>query len=164
MLYIQNIGFDNQELVKAAKSVDASYVIATNFIGDPPPEADMGVHFSNKVKDKPYVESEGVPENAPGGYWGAYSKEKDPNNYYKFSDYYNYINVGVYTDEMKANQKEITINHLDNGYGYLLASTWLQARPSKGPNHNPGGYGTKNDPGIKWWLEFIKTKCGAYSN
>ena len=46
--------------------------------------------------------------------------------------------------------------------GYMLASTWLQAPPPSGPNHNPGGYGSPDDPGIRWWLEFLQRTCGPY--
>lgn len=146
-------GFDNRLMVVAGKKVDPACVIATNFRGPPPPEADLGIHFSEKVPDKPYVESEGTPTNAPGNYWGAYSKKKD---------YYNYINIGIYNDQMKANQKAITAEHLDNGQGYMCASTWLQCPPPSGPNNRPGGDGTKESPGIRWWLEFICDKYGPY--
>ena len=146
-------GFDNRLMVIAGKKADPACVIATNFKGPPPPEADLGIHFSKKVPDKPYIESEGTPTNAPGGYWGKYSKKPD---------YYNYINIGIYNDQMKANQKAITAEHLDNGHGYMCASTWLQCPPPSGPNNRPGGNGTKESPGIRWWLEFIRDKYGPY--
>lgn len=146
-------GFDNRLMVIAGKKIDPACVIATNFRGPPPPEADLGVHFSAKVPDKPYIESEGTPDNAPGGYWGAYSKKKD---------LYNYINIGLYNEAMKARQKEITAEHLDNGHGYMCASTWLQCPPPSGPNNRPGGDGGKESPGIRWWLEFIRDKYGPY--
>ena len=144
---MKNKGFDPVGLVRSAKDADPSYFIATNFKGDPPPEADLGIHFSNKVEDKPYVESEGTPDNAPGNYWGKYSK-KPP--------YYNYINIGIYTDEMKARQIELTREHIENGWGYMLASTWLQCVPPHGPNAGPGGDGTEENPGIQWWLDAVK--------
>jgi hypothetical protein len=146
-------GFDNRLMVIAGKKVDPTCVIATNFKGPPPPEADLGIHFSKKVPGKPYIESEGTPTNAPGGYWGKYSKR---------SDYCNYINIGIYNEEMKANQKAITADHLDNGRGYMCASTWLQCPPPSGPNNRPGGDGSKQSPGIRWWLEFIRDKYGPY--
>jgi len=146
-------GFDNRLMVIAGKKVDPASVIATNFKGPPPPEADLGIHFSTKVPDKPYVESEGTPTNAPGGYWGKYSKRPD---------YYNYINIGIYNEQMKVNQKTITVDHLDNGRGYMCASTWLQCPPPSGPNNCPGGDGSKQSPGIRWWLEFIREKYGPY--
>ena len=43
--------------------------------------------------------------------------------------------------------------HLDNGYGYIFASTWLQNVP---PNYRPGGDGSHCNPGIRWWLDFIR--------
>ena len=118
-----------------------------NFKGKPPAEADLGIHFSEKVEDKPYIESEGTPDNAPGGYWGKYSKNPPYNNY---------INIGIYTDEMKARQIEITKEHFEHGWGYMLASTWLQCVPPHGPNADPGGDGSVDSPGILWWLEAVK--------
>jgi hypothetical protein len=38
----------------------------------------------------------------------------------------------------------------------MMASTWLQCVPPDGPNANPGGTGTVEDPGIKWWLEGVQ--------
>ncbi|MFH1715908.1 MAG: hypothetical protein ABIF19_01035 [Planctomycetota bacterium] len=145
--------FDNRLMVQAGKKVDPACVIATNFKGDPPPEADLGIHFSNKVADKPYIESEGTPTNAPGGYWGSYSKK---------DGYYNYINIGLYNEEMKANQEAITAEHFRNGWGYMCASTWLQCVPPYGPNGSPGGDGSQGSPGIKWWLEHIREAYGPY--
>lgn len=139
--------FDQAGLVKSAKKADSSYFVATNFKGDPPPAADLGIHFSNKVPGKPYIESEGTPDNAPGNYWGAYSK-KPP--------LYNYINIGVYTDEMKQRQIIMTKECLDKGWGYMMASTWLQCVPPHGPNAYPGGDGSEENPGIRWWLEAVK--------
>ena len=140
-------GFDIRELVKAAKAVDSSYFIATNFRGLPPAEADLGIHFSEKDSLRPFIESEGTPTNAPGNYWGKYSKAPPLENY---------INIGNYTDEMKANQIEITRNHFKNGWGYMCASTWLQCVSPYGPNADPGGDGTIENPGIRWWLEALK--------
>ncbi len=150
-------GFDNRELVIAGKSVDPTFMIATNFHGEPPPEADMGVHFSNVPADgRPYIETEGTPRNAPAvrGYWGEWSKREG---------FYGYINVGVYTEEMKQDQCVLTREHLDNGKGYFLASTWLQAAPPQGPNHHLGGSGSASDPGVLWWMEFLKSNYGPYT-
>lgn len=140
-------GFDQEGLVRSAKKADPEYFVATNFKGDPPAQADLGIHFSNKVESKPYIESEGTPDNAPGNYWGSYSKNPP---------LYNYINIGVYTDEMKERQLEITQEHFEHGWGYMLASTWLQCVPPHGPNAHPGGAGTEEDPGIRWWLEGVQ--------
>ena len=144
-------GFDPAELVRAAKKADPSFFIATNFKGLPPAEADLGIHFSEKDPAKPYIESEGTPTNAPGNYWGKYSKAPPLENY---------INIGIYTDEMKANQIEITRNHFKNGWGYMFASTWLQCVPPHGPNSSPGGDGSAENPGIRWWLEALKELTG----
>ncbi len=148
-------GFDNRQMVLAGKAVDTGIPIATNYRGAPPPEADLGIHFSEEAPGKPYIETEGSPSNVPGmhGYWGPYSK---------VTGLYAYINVGVYSEAVKQNQIEITRQHLDNGKGYLLASTWLQAAPPQGPNHRLGGMGSVDDPGIRWWMEWLRDTYGAY--
>ena len=146
-------GFDTAGMVRAAKAVDPTFFIATNFHGIPPEEADLGIHFSEKDPAKPYIESEGTPKNAPGKYWGKYSKAPPLENY---------INIGIYTEEMKVNQIEITQNHFENGWGYMCASTWLQCVAPYGPNANPGGDGSKENPGIRWWLEALKEMRGEY--
>jgi hypothetical protein len=144
-------GFDDRALVIAAKSVAPRFVIGTNFRGPPPVEADVALHFAHDVPEKPYVETEGTPDNAPGGYWGTYSKKPG---------LYGYRNVGVYTAAMKRNQIDRTVEHLASRRGYVLASTWLQAPPPQGPNHEPGGSGGAGDPGIRWWLEFVRDTYG----
>jgi len=58
---------------------------------------------------------------------------------------------------------ERTKFHLSRGWGYLCASTWLQCVPPYGPNHKPGGDGSMNHPGIRWWLEFVKKNYGPYT-
>jgi hypothetical protein len=146
--------FDTRQMVLAGKAVDPACVIATNFHGPPPAEADLGVHFAKPVEGKPYIQSEATPSNAPGGYWSKYSKR---------DGYYNYINIGLYNSAMKANQIADTRAHLDKGKGYMLASTWLQCVAPYGPNHQPGGDGTEDNPGIKWWLEFLRDTYGPYT-
>lgn len=146
-------GFDTRQMVLAGKAVDPTCVIATNFRGEPPAEADLGIHFAKPVRGKPYIQSEATPGNAPGGYWGRYSK---------MDGYYNYINIGLYNDEMKANQKADTVAYLSKGQGYMLASTWLQCVAPHGPNHRPGGDGTPGSPGIRWWLELLRAEYGPY--
>lgn len=146
-------GFDNRQMVIAGKAVDPTIMIATNFKGNPPPEADLGIHFANPVPGKPYIQSEASPENAPGGYWGKYSKE---------DGYYNYIRIGVYSEAMKQDHFKQTREHLEKGRGYMLASTWLQCPPPHGPNSRPGGDGSKEKPGIQWWLDFVKKEYGEW--
>jgi hypothetical protein len=146
-------GFDTRAMVLAGKAVDPTCVIATNFRGKPPAEADLGIHFAKRVSGKPYLDSEATPDNAPGGYWGKYSKR---------DGYYNYINIGLYDEAMKADQKRQTVAHLSRGEGYMLASTWLQCVSPHGPNHRPGGNGTRDDPGIRWWLTFLRDRYGPY--
>lgn len=146
-------GFDPRSMVLAGKAADPCCVIATNFRGQPPSEADLAIHHSERAAGKPYIESEASPGKAPGGYWGTYSKK---------DGYYNYINIGVYTEAMKADQVEQTTAHLARGEGYMLASTWLQCVVPYGPNHRPGGLGAEDDPGIRWWLEFLRNSYGPY--
>ena len=75
---------------------------------------------------------------------------------------WHYLRVGQYTPDMKQNQLELAKVHFDNGDGYLFASTWLQEPAPDGPNHYPGGYGTEEDPGMMWWLEWLKIERGTY--
>ena len=150
-------GFDNRSMLLAGKKVDAGTVIGTNYRGDPPPEADIALHHSKRAPGKPYIESEGSPPDGmpvKGGYWGEYSKA---------NGLYAYLNIGVYTEDMKNSQKLATRDHLSGGMGYMLASTWLQAPAPQGPNQRPGGVGTPDDPGIRWWLEFLRQERGEYN-
>lgn len=135
----RDAGFDISGMIAAGKEADPSIMIGYNAKGNPPSNADLALHFSDKVPGLPYIESEGTMTD----YWGEYSKEKG---------LYEYINVGVYTEGKKAEQLKNTRMHLDKGYGYIFASTWLQNVP---PNYGPGGDGSHCNPGIKWWLDFI---------
>ncbi len=63
---------------------------------------------------------------------------------------------------MKASQIEDTKNHFANDWGYMCASTWLQCVAPYGPNADPGGDGSKENPGILWWLEALKAMRGEY--
>jgi hypothetical protein len=69
----------------------------------------VSLYVATKVPDKPYIQSEATPQNAPGGDWGKYSKR---------SDVYNYFNNGLYTEAVKADQKKQTAEHLSRGDGY----------------------------------------------
>jgi hypothetical protein len=148
---LRGAGFDNRQLVLAAKGARSPVPVAVNFHGEPPPECDLTIHHSPQVAGKPYVESEGSPGAVPAddGYWGSYSKR---------DALYGYLNVGVYTEAMKESQKRAAAEHFDSGRGYMLASTWLQAPPPQGPNHDPGGQGTEDDPGVRWWLEWLRER------
>lgn len=145
-------GWSFAELIDAGHAANPACVIAYNSRAAPPPaNADLGIHHSPKIPGKPYVETEGTPTNAPGNYWGSYSKR---------DGYYNYLNVGVYSDAMKENQKARTIEFVERANGYLFASTWLQAAPPLGPNQIPGGDGSEGNPGVRWWLEFVRERWG----
>ena len=155
---LRGAGFDNRQMVIAGKEADRECIIGTNFKGHPPPEADLALHFAHPVPGKPYIQSEGSPTSGlplavPGGYWGPYSKQ---------DGLYQYVNIGVYTKEMKASQIADARAHFERGHGYMLAATWLQAAPPEGPNHCPGGNGTRDDPGIRWWLEWLTNAYGPY--
>ncbi|MBN1640791.1 MAG: hypothetical protein JXA09_06125 [Anaerolineae bacterium] len=149
-------GFDNRQMLLAGKAIDPRCLMATNHRGRSPDEADLAIHFNDPSPHKPYVESEGSPGNVPGGsgYWGPYSNLRDGS--------YRYCHVGVYTPEMMDSQIARTRAHLDQGRGHMLASTWLQAPPPVGPNHRPGGSGSAADPGIAWWLAYLRETYGPY--
>ncbi|KPL16739.1 MAG: hypothetical protein AMS23_04160 [Bacteroides sp. SM1_62] len=88
------------------------------------------------------------------GKWDHWDQQDAENAVAKEQGLYGgYINVGIYTEGKKAEQLQLTDNLLKNGCGYIFASTWLQNVP---PNHHPGGNVTYCDPGIKWWLEYIR--------
>lgn len=152
----EQAGFDIESLIIASKKVAPEIIVAANFKGDPPEAADIAAHFCTRIPGKPYVETEGTPSNAPGGYWSSYSRILVPGTF--ISSYNNYIRIGEYLPEMKADQINNTNDLLNSGCGYLFASTWLQAPPPSGPNYFPGGNGDPGNPGIRWWLDFIKTK------
>ncbi len=142
-------GWSIKEMIDAGHAQNPACVMAYNSRQAPPANANIYIHHSPKVAGKPYVQTEGTPTVVP--YWGSYSKK---------DGYLNYINIGVYTDAMKEQEKAVSAGLIDNANGYCIASTWLQAVPPLGPNMNPGGYGSEKDPGIKWWLEFIKARYG----
>ena len=149
-----NEGMANREMkwsiaamIDAGHAVNPSCVIAYNAKSPAPANADLAIHFSPRIPGKPYVETEGTPANA--NYWGAYSKR---------DGLYNYQNVGLYTEAMKTDQKAQTTYHLEQANGYIFASTWLQAVPPLGPNVLPGGDGSPENPGIRWWLEYLRER------
>lgn len=55
----------------------------------------------------------------------------------------------------KAQCRQTSTDILDHN-GYIMASTWLQCVPPDGPNHKPGGDGSKQRPGVRWWLEYVR--------
>lgn len=157
---VQFGGFDDNKLVIAAKEADDSFPVAFNHVDTPPPEADLTIHHSGRAPGKPHIEAEGVPENAPGSYWGWWSRKINEEWRYRRDDsYWNYLRVGVYTPEMKENSKELADFYFNRGDGYLFASTWMQAVPPLGPHYDLGGDGSESDPGMRWWLEWLKTRA-----
>ena len=140
----RSAGFDIDEMICAGKKVDPDISIAYNKVGYAPPCADLTIHHANITQGMPYIESEGTPSQ----YWGDYSKERGLDHY---------INVGIYTEGKKKEQLERTQELLEAGLGYMFASTWLQNVP---PNYEVGGDGTPCNPGMLWWLEFVKERFG----
>jgi hypothetical protein len=115
----------------------------------PPANADLAIHHSPRDPGKPYVETKGSPPQS--NYSGSYSKR---------DGFYNCLNVGIYTAEMKARQEAASTELIDGNTGYFFASTWLQAPRPLSSNMNPGGDGTPENPGIKWWLEHLRKRHG----
>ncbi|HUV13790.1 MAG TPA: hypothetical protein VMY18_09095 [Acidobacteriota bacterium] len=160
-------------MIEAAHGVDPSIMVAYND-GDPvPSNADLCIHHSPKVKGKPWLESEGTPKNAAGGYWGEFSKEAHRAT---GGSYYNYSRIGRYTVEMKQDDCRQTDENVRNFNGHMLASTWLQCAPNEsvgGPFVKPRGHSNIEDvdadidelhpdAGILWWLEYVKARYGAW--
>jgi len=166
-----------ESLIAAAKTANPNLVVANNTKQDPPNE-DLNMHFGEPEKGKPWLDSEATPANAPGGYWGRFSKQTHQAD----KAYYNYSRIGRYTAEMKADQLRQTRDELERFNGYVLASTWLQCGPAQGvggPFTQPGGrsnLGSATDEpaawntdidtidpeaGILWWLEFLRETYGS---
>lgn len=145
-------GWSFAELIDAGHAANPACVMAYNSKAAPPANADLAIHHSRKIPGKPYVETEGTPTNAE--YWGSYSKR---------DGYYNYLNVGLYTAAMRENQKARTTEFIERANGYMFASTWLQAPPPLGPNVLAGGDGSPGNPGIRWWLEFLREQYASKS-
>jgi hypothetical protein len=140
-------GWDIGEMIAAGHRENPACVIAYNARAAAPANANLGIHFSPRIPGKPWLEAEGTPNVVP--YWHAYSRKEG---------YRNYINIGIYTDAMKADQFERTRRGIEDANGYILASTWLQCPPPFGPNMRPEGDGSPEKPGILWWLEHIKAR------
>ena len=163
-----NKKWDDGKMIDAGHAVDPSIMLAYNFGGKAPANADLLIHFAQKDGRRPWIQSEGVPEfGEPGAYWGAYSKQ---------AKFYNYIRIGRYSPQMKEAQLRDTHAALEKNAGYMLASTWLQCVANEGiggPFMTPGGLAEdpaidtdvtklQKDAGILWWLQEIKKKYGAW--
>jgi hypothetical protein len=163
-----NKKWDDGKMIDAGHAVDPTIMLAYNFGGKPPANADLLIHFAQKDNRRPWIQSEGVPEfGEPGAYWGAFSKQ---------AKFYNYIRIGRYSPQMKEAQLRDTHAAIEKNAGYMLASTWLQCVPGEGiggPFMTPGGLAEdpaidtdvtklQKDAGILWWLQEIKKKYGAW--
>jgi hypothetical protein len=167
------MGWNIGEMIEAAHSVDVSIMVAYNDKDPAPSNADLYIHHSPKVRGEPWLESEGTPKSAPGGYWGTYSKDT-----HRASDdgYYNYSRIGRYTTQMKQDDYRQTDENVGSYNGHMLASTWLQCAPAEGvggPFTRPGGHSRIEnvdldidqlhpDAGILWWLEYVKRRYGPW--
>ena len=166
------MGWHIREMIEAAHGVDPSIMVAYNDKDPVPSNADLCIHHSPKVTGKPWLESEGTPKNAPGGYWGDYSKEA----HRATNRYNNYSRIGRYTAEMKQDDYRQTDENVRSYSGHMLASTWLQCTPNEGvggPFAKPGGRSRIKDvdsdidelhpeAGILWWLEYVRDRYGAW--
>ena len=170
-------GWRVESMIRAAKAANPGLIVANNTKQNPSNE-DLNMHFGGKEKGKPWFDSEATPGNAPGNYWGSYSKQ----TYAGQNEFYNYSRIGRYTAEMKQHQLDRTREQLTQFNGYVLASTWIQCGPGggiQGPFSKPGGrsnLGSEDDQqavwntdidaihpdaGILWWLEFIRDSISA---
>ena len=161
-----------ESMITAAHEIDPSIMVANN-THQKAGNADLNIHFGPKDKTKPWLDTEATPPNAPGGYWGRFSKETHQAN----EAYHNYSRIGRYTAEMKAAQLKATADEIERYNGYVLASTWLQCGPREGvggPFTRLGGQSDLGpasdenaawnqqidtidpDAGILWWMEFIR--------
>lgn len=143
-------GWSIAEMIDAGHRENPECVIAYNARPEPPANADLTIHHAPRVAGKPYIETEGTPQVVP--YWHDYSRREG---------YRNYLNIGIYSEAMKAEQRRDTDDGIANANGFLLASTWLQCPPPFGPNLRPEGDGSPADPGILWWLEHVKARHGG---
>lgn len=169
-------GWKVESLIRAAKAANPDLVVANNTKQDPPNE-DLNMHFGKPEEGKPWFDSESTPKNAPGGYWGRFSKQAHQAN----GAFYNYSRIGRYTAEMKQEQLRRTRDELTRFNGYVLASTWLQCSPSEGVGGPFTKSGERSDlgsssderapwntdidtvhsaAGILWWLEFVRDTYG----
>ena len=162
-------GWSIAQLIDAAHAVDPSIMVGYNDTAAPPANADLYMHFSPKVAGKPWIQSEGDGGN---GYWGSYSKQSHEAD----SAFYNYSRIGRYTPSMKQKQIADAERDIANHNGYMMASTWLQCSDDEGvagPFMTPGGHSNITDvdqdiavlhpdAGVKWWLEAMQAKYGAW--
>jgi hypothetical protein len=63
-----------ESMIAAAHEVDPSIMVANN-TRQKAGNSDLNVHFGPKEDHKPWLDTEATPKDAPGGYWGDFSKE-----------------------------------------------------------------------------------------
>lgn len=160
--------WDLTSMIRAAQEVDPSILVAANSTNSAPSLANLLIHHSPRIAGKPWIETEGTPEQAAGYYWGEFSRT---------NGYSNYIRIGRYSEKMKAAQCKSAQIHIEEHAGYFLASTYLQCGPDEGvggPFMNPGGQAGQTeidldvrkmsaDAGVRWWLEWVKARYGSWT-
>jgi hypothetical protein len=137
----QNIK-NTAELVQSGKNGNPNAVMASNY-GPLPAAADLAIHISQRDPNKPYIETEGF------GIW------KYGTGNYVAAD------IGIYTAAQEQSCITASQNAYTGGDGWMLSSMWLQAAPPLGPHTDFGGDGMTS-PGVKWWVDWLKSKYGAY--
>ena len=163
-------------MVLAAKAANPDILVANNTPKDAS-SADLNMHFGKQIKGKPWLNSETTPRNAPGGYWGRFSKETHKAD----EPFYNYSRIGRYTKEMKNDQIQLTRELIEDFSGIVLASTWLQCVPDEGvggpfvelggmsemgSGDNPDAAWNRDidtlhpDAGVRWWFKYIRDHYG----
>jgi hypothetical protein len=134
--------FSDPMLVQAGKTGNPNAIMGSPK-GACAPAADVCIHLSQKDPAKPYIQSEGI---AQGWAYGTGNYQAP---------------VGIFT----ASQEQQGISSAQSAYkageGWMLASMWLQAAPTLGPNANLGGDGV-NMPGVAWWANAIQKAYGAW--
>lgn len=164
-----------ESMIQAAKKANPDLVVANN-TQEVTASEDLNMHFGEPEAGKPWFDSEATPKNAPGNYWGKFSKETHQQD---DSHFYNYSRIGRYTEEMKADQLRQTREGMEKFNGHVLASTWIQCVADGGvggPFCQPGGISELGsdvdltapwnqnidaihpDAGIRWWLEYVRKR------
>lgn len=90
--------------------------------------------------------------------------------------------LDLYTEEMKQDQIDKTIEGIETHNGIVLASTWLQCGPAEGvggPFTDPGGLSDMGsekdltaawnreidrlhpDAGVRWWFNYVRDQTGS---
>ena len=133
-------GYDDSLNIIIGKSKDVDVLLFDTFSGDIEKNQHSGWHYDHfrkmGVPDKPMVNVE---------LFGGWTKQFTP--------------PGVYT----KTGKDIHLQEIDEAVKrpglqvHLHSNVWMQG-PSDGypTRYHLGGMGTADDPGIRWWFEYLK--------